>query len=254
VYPEQTGFSRNLYSLRGFPDELSQQVERNLLGPVDSDAAKVLNKLCSGIGKSQLKDRDVYSWSRFIVSLLLRMPEDIALLKSRWFAKLGQISDEIRAGEKLDSDTNGHDQFFHQVANPPPDEVDEDVFNIFISIISEGKSIDLFGNMHWSVLNYSAFELELYLSDRPIVRLSPLGAVNGMLILPLGPKHLFVAANNQAEINALTHKVSLSHMKDANRLIVSQSNRYAYSTSDSCLRFMDNHFARFVEPRSAGAI
>lgn len=252
VYPAQTGYTRNLYSLRGFPDEISQQVEKFLLSPVDSNAAAVLDKLRAGTEKSHLSEREISAWSRFLVSLMLRMPEDIDLLKKRWAEKLDVLSKEMKLGKKMDTDAYRHNLFSHSVANPPVNEFDEDVFNIFIGLISEGKTIDHISSMHWIVLDYSKFALEFYLSDRPIVRLYPLGATNGLFIFPIGPNHLFLAANSKLDLNRISINKNIADMKDANRFIVSQAKRFAYSSTDGCIRFMQNHFATYVEPRSLG--
>ena len=75
VYPAETGFQKRLYSLREFPEEVAHQVESQFFSLVDSEAAVALKVMTSG--SLSLTPRQRSAWTRFLMSLLLRMPEDI---------------------------------------------------------------------------------------------------------------------------------------------------------------------------------
>lgn len=250
MFPQQTGFSTNLYSLRGFPEELAAQVEQHFLQPVDTNASTVLKKLMLGFKKHELSDTEVLSWSKFLLSLLLRMPEDIEGLRRRWSLQLEDISESFMLGSKRCSISTEHDLFSFTIANPPVDEFDEDVFNVFLSISTSQKAISLISNMHWGVVKFAPSRFSLCLSDRPIVRLSALGATNGALILPISNDSLFIAANRLSDLEMYRSLKLQSNLREANQLVVSQAYKYAYAPQDDCLRFMQNHLSTIRDRRA----
>lgn len=250
VFPKQTAYTQNLYTLRGFPANIAAQVEQNFLQPLDSLAATVLRKLVSGISKTSLSDDEVLAWSRFLVSLMLRMPEDIDILRQRWREKLSEISLETRIVPPMKGTETSHDLFSHSVANPPDEEIDEMVFNIFMDLTKSEKTGNHLRSMYWGIVEYKDLRCSLYLSDRPIVRLSALSAKNGAIIIPLSPHHLFVAANREIDLRRYLAMRNLKNIKDANQLIVSQTLKFSYASDDKCLRFMQNHLATSYDVRA----
>ena len=250
VFPSQTAYVENLYTLRGFPSELSTQVEQKFLQPVDSEAATVLQRLIAGEKKSDLSNREATAWTKFLLSLLLRMPEDLEHLRLRWAEKLQEISLEHRILPAKKGSDRSPDLFSHAVANPPVAEFDEMVFNVFVDLLNSDVTGNHLVNMFWGVTRFADLRHKLYLSDRPIVRLSALSDRNGAMILPISPTSLFVAANSETDLKRYLGMNSLGNLRDANLLIVSQATKYSYSTYDTCLRFMQNHLATVHDQRA----
>ncbi len=250
VFPQQTAYVENLYTLRGFPVEIAAQVEQYFLQAVDSGAANVLRKLVSGITKEDLSSSEISAWSRFMISLMLRMPEDLEILRQRWREKLNEISLEHRILPPRTAGETAHDLFSHAVANPPDAEIDEMVFNIFIDLLNSEITGSQLCNMHWGIVRFADLKHQLYLSDRPIVRLFALSAINGALFVPLSPTSLLMLTNREVDLRKYLSMNSLVHLKDANRLIVSQASKYSYAPSDSCLRFMENHLSSVPDVRA----
>jgi hypothetical protein len=250
VYPKGTGYIHNLYTLRGFPENIASQVEQHFLQPLDSTAAITMRKLVTGVSKSNLSNSEVVAWSRFLLSLLLRMPEDIDILRQRWREKLEEISLETRIVPAKKGTETSHDLFSYAVANPPDDEIDEMVFNIFMDLTSSDRTANHFCNMQWGVVEFKDSPYALYLSDRPVVRLAALSASDGAMIVPLSPRHLFIAANRQVDLRSYLGMHHLPNLKDANKLVVSQALKFAYASDDKCLRFMQNHLATSYDVRA----
>src|SRR6266852_9749729 len=66
--------------MSGLPPETAERFEKVIMHRVDSSAADALNKLLSGDGTPwTAKPRS--AWTRFLVSMLLRAPERLSLLK-----------------------------------------------------------------------------------------------------------------------------------------------------------------------------
>ena len=80
--PKALGYERDLYALStssvGGIDK--QAVETRFLQQLDDSAAQVLRKL-SATGSSDLTEQDRVSWTCFLISLLSRTPEAVALIQ-----------------------------------------------------------------------------------------------------------------------------------------------------------------------------
>ncbi|WP_421738359.1 DUF4238 domain-containing protein [Caulobacter sp.] len=80
--PTATGYSDDLYAMPGLSADLAQQVEKLFMQEVDSLAAAVLPALESG-GAIAWTSETRTAWARFVRSLQLRTPADVAGVKQR---------------------------------------------------------------------------------------------------------------------------------------------------------------------------
>jgi hypothetical protein len=78
--PKATGFQRDLYRIDGVSDGLAQHVEKNFMSPLDNDAARAIQKILSG-DDAPWTDDERTPWTTFILSLLFRPPESVAIIK-----------------------------------------------------------------------------------------------------------------------------------------------------------------------------
>ena len=80
VYPKQTGFLDRLYEKRGVPQSIAQQVEDKFMSPVDNFAAKALDLIETDVDKIKNDAEQRSAWSLFLITLMSRMPEDLAAI------------------------------------------------------------------------------------------------------------------------------------------------------------------------------
>lgn len=241
VFPAQTGFQNRLYSLRSWPEDVAHTVEKFLFKPVDTNAAIGLDFLNRGIPKEDWPFRVVDAWATFLLSLHLRMPEDLAILRERWSGKVSEIIAKLDSDRQQDID-----------ATPLADrerEFEGEVFTILSDLTHSDVIRRKFIEMHWSVVTFHKVAETLYFSDRPIFRTAPLASRDGALLMPIGPKQIFVAANDLRVLQRIIADPSKANLRETNKLVVSQANNYAYSIDDTPLRFMQNNFGTFVEDR-----
>jgi hypothetical protein len=81
VHPNATGFERDLYRIDGVEPEQAQHVELNFFKPLDTEAERALQKILSG-DKSPWDGPERSAWTRYILSLMFRMPTPVGALKS----------------------------------------------------------------------------------------------------------------------------------------------------------------------------
>lgn len=79
-----TGFQEGLYSLEGYEAELAQQVEVEFFAPIDDEASNALGMLERFGHLAPWSGESRSAWTRFLLSLLLRCPEDISILRDWW--------------------------------------------------------------------------------------------------------------------------------------------------------------------------
>lgn len=96
--PAGTGYLERLYAIEGLPPELAQQVEEGFMRPVDTLAADALSLLESGDATMRRSARHRSSWSLFLMSLMMRMPNDLKALKSSYAQRWQESSPEIAKG------------------------------------------------------------------------------------------------------------------------------------------------------------
>src|SRR6266702_584623 len=75
-YPAQTGYVERLYELPGLPPAEAQRIEQGFMQRVDSLAAQALAMLENDESRITPNSKLRSAWSRFIMSLLMRTPED----------------------------------------------------------------------------------------------------------------------------------------------------------------------------------
>ena len=97
MHPNGTGYVNRLYELRGFPESTAQVVEDRFLRPADGLAADALAALETANGKTALSGPRRSAWTRFIISLLMRCPEDIAVMREYWNLVFDEVDQETAA-------------------------------------------------------------------------------------------------------------------------------------------------------------
>jgi hypothetical protein len=91
---DETGYVKNLYTLAGLTKETRDTVEKIFMGAVDGKAALARDQLLEGvIPQGELR----HAWARFLLSLMLRTPEQIRSFKSIMRLHWEQPDEEIQA-------------------------------------------------------------------------------------------------------------------------------------------------------------
>ena len=78
--PRATGFACDLYRTDRVSVEHTQHVEKNFMAPLDNDAARALQKILSG-DATPWAGPERTAWTTFLLSLLFRTPENVAIIK-----------------------------------------------------------------------------------------------------------------------------------------------------------------------------
>lgn len=248
VYPAQTGYVHRLYEMQDFPPNLAQQIETKFFQPVDTQAANAL-ALMERDGTDTVWTNELRSaWTRFLLSLLLRCPEDLRKLRSIWKRDILVVPDEMEEKyQRLESD-NDFPSFRSYIEGLPLHSHEKQFFKTFMSLVSSKTTGDFIINMNWAVLNLSS-EFSIYTSDRPVIMTNGINNINGHILLPIGPTRLFLAASSKRTIAQADNADQNELAKQVNRAVIQHAVSYSYTQKDNCQRFVQNRMSTICQKR-----
>jgi Protein of unknown function (DUF4238) len=243
VVPKGTGFECRLYETRGLSPEHAQAMEKNFMAKLDDKAAKALELLMSGLPDKEWTSGPRSDWSRFMLTQMLRTPEDIAQLKSsvgqEWGKVLPNMEDSY-AARRSETDPPTLREYLDR---QNPGQADEFVFSIAQTLMSHSNICELFNNMHWLVLDVPKDGFPLLTSDRPIWMTATLTEDDAFIMMPISPKTLFTAVVMQETQHRLKGHRRTDLVKAVNKLVVQHAVKYVYGLTDSMLPFIQKYMA-----------
>jgi hypothetical protein len=250
VKAKSTGFDDGLYSLEGYERELAQQVEEHFFKPLDDEASQVLSMLEQFGHRASWNSENRSSWTRFMLSLLLRCPEDIEALRSWWrnevFANPGPLAearyDSARSSEHPE-------QFSEYLKSQPTTMKERHLFQTIYNLINNASVGTKINKMKWRVLESPAAAPTFLTSDRPVIRTTSLCGKMAHIALPLTPRLLFIATPDLNFITSVLKADQIKLVKSVNCQIVEGAQRFVYGCDDSQLRFVQNRFGMKPQAR-----
>jgi hypothetical protein len=219
------------------PEAASQKLETQFLAPLDTKASLALDKL---VARKPLAEDERTEWTRFMLSLLFRVPESVTMIKSH-------MADICREAIKASEDDWARMRKPEETRSLVEAMADRQLAlsetraeNIIRQIISEHRAEPDITAMHWTCVDLRRSRTPLLTSDRPIVFLS-LSDPNGYVALPIGPYDLFIAAfDDRFERQFLTSdpgKVAWA----MNRDVVSQAREFVWGIDDADIDFVQTY-------------
>lgn len=239
VYPSQTGFVRKLYALEGVPDELSSKLEDEYFKPVDTRAADALTTMESQ--GTVITDIERVGWGQFLLSLVFRHPENVSAVKERFRNEVLIVTPESerrwkRTRKPTDPPTL-KEVIEEQVARDPT-RVSRAALDLLAGAVSNEKVGQHLVNMIWGSLTLPIQLPALFTSDRPVHWFSPLSAPGCHIVMPIGPKKIFWAANTD-EMAMWIRTRPVDHMVEfINQQTIRRAQNYVYAMTDKRLSYV----------------
>jgi hypothetical protein len=234
-HPKKTGWIWDLYRTRGVPEAESQELEVKFLGPLDGKAALALDKL---VAKKPLSTEERSQWTRFLLSLLFRQREHVAMIKSHMadICREALIASEdewtrLRKPEETRS-------LVEAMAGERELALSEThAEKIMREIIGQHRAEPDIMAMHWCCINLHGSRTPLLTSDRPIV-FGSLSDPNSYIALPLGPHDLFIAAFDDRFDKQFPATDPNKVAWAMNRDVVSQAREFVWGLDDADIDFV----------------
>jgi len=242
--PKGTGYVPGGYAMEGVGSDEVNRLEERFYKPVDTRAAEALTFLEAGIDDGAWSPRLREAWTRFVFSLLLRMPEDMAILEAsytREFAQLTQKQERDYAARRLPG-------------CPPTLEAALAALNIkevagqskeLATKLMQNKRISQkVSALHWTSVETSTASHRLLTSDRPVQLSGQLGDRRTTLILPIGPDRLFVGTWDASHTEAVVKRGADRLVHSSNQAVTRAADTFVYGVDDSMLEFIKKQYRR----------
>jgi hypothetical protein len=81
-------------------------------------------------------------------------------------------------------------------------------------------------------------------SDRPIIMTNGIGRPEGHIAVPIGPRKLFIAANQKETTDPIVALPPSDLIMQANTMVVRQAEEFVYGESDFAINFVERHLRR----------
>jgi hypothetical protein len=213
-HPSATGYEDGLYTIPGLPPQEAQFVEKSFMKATDDWASKALHTFLQPEPRARdLNTREHVGWARFVFSLMLRNPEQIARFREEAVKRQYDGPVEALLPEFINS----------------------------VPVISQLVQQMTFHTMHIKGTRHA-----LLTSDRPIIMTNGLTQDDAHLVMPISPRHLFIAVRNKATAERIAAIDPQILVGSANNKVAEQARKFVYGTDDSQLRFVSNRLGRMV--------
>jgi hypothetical protein len=240
-HPDATGYVRGLYTVPGDEPEVAEHIERNFFRITDNGAAVVAQQLRAP-GPVDFSNMDRSSWSRFIISLMLRNPEYVNKMAAEVVSFYAQTDNEEQY-QKLRSpdDPPTFEEYVARRIFHPAGRMSAYALQKIIDSPTMGGHLN---KMRWSVMTFARERHTLLTSDRPIIMTNGIIGKDDHLALPIGPRKLFITTNNIEAENMIRAIDAGIIMRQINDRVASQARKYVYGDDDSQVRFVENRLGR----------
>lgn len=249
--PSATGYRDRLYEMKGFPEALAQQIEERFFSPADAAAADALTYMETTGNPVPNTPRLRSGWTRFMTSLMFRMPEDIDILYAS-LAREFRTSDPRNEKAYADAlallarntDIDKPETFADYLAGLSDGDESYFVFKVIRSMVDNERIGNTINSMIWRVIAIKDdARTDLLTSDRPLIKTPNLSRNDSYLAIAIGPRKLFLAARSRRFLDKMSAKEGRQLVVAHNRAIVGAAVKFVYgrNADDEALEYIQRH-------------
>jgi hypothetical protein len=249
VTAQNTGFQKLLYS--NASDDaagMDHTFESEYLSSLDNDGANALRVINEP--DPRFTDEVKVTWSRLMVSLMTRSPEDVnAFKKGLEFMHEKPSPMRLRLIASMCKEFDIKTQEAEEVmASLRPPDVSFAAFKALGHLIEWSKLIPVLCAMTWRVRDLQNAKYTLLTSDRPVLNNHELAMPSGLLAMPVSPTRLLILhGSKSSNADHLRYSSGDVVVRSCNQLIVEAARQYVWSTSQDQERFVGNRIGKKKE-------
>lgn len=241
VYPAATGYVHRLYEMKGMAPAVAQEFESTFLAPVDSGAAQAMQLMLKYEHGDTLSTHHRQAWTQFLLSLEFRMPCDIRTLKTNvrddWILSIPDMEARYSEFRRL-----GDPESLREFLDMQDSSVyEESAMSIAKRMITHENVSSTIRKMYWSIVSLESSDFELLTSDRPVLTTDQFNRSNSYIVLPIGPRHLFVSVFSRHHSNFLRRKTQTELARWVNLQITEGATELVYGRDDRHKSFVTRH-------------
>ena len=240
--PKGTGYEIDLYKVEAKEGEAAHAFELKFLQQHDDLASRALTKLETTGNPS---DDEMRGWISFLIAMNMRHPDDIKMLRAeyarRWRNEFGSLQDQYAV---LKGDNNP-DHICDFIEKHDPGRMETQMFDVLAGLMAHDKIGQLILDYEHSVTTLNS-TLEMFTADRPVLMSPTLTEDNAYIIMPVGPKKLYLAAKDKTTQRLILNKSGNDMVKTVNDQVIKHSNIAAYSTQQGNERYINKRLGTKV--------
>lgn len=244
VHPGGTGYSRGLYTIKDAPPHLADVFENQFMSIADGLAAQSLRMMVNEhiVPAGEQKN----AWTRFMLSLLYRTPEGVArsyeMVRKHYEGNdLAEIK-KVYATIRKPSEPETVEEYLEKHGTLLTGRV---LVQHLVDIIESDRVRTRLMEMQWHVGTMQGLKYPILTSDRPFVMTSGIAFPDSHFVMPLSPRHIFIAANSDEEVAKLKALARGGEIaRRINDKMARQARKYVYGQNDSQLRFVANRLGQ----------
>ena len=179
------------------------------------------------------------------MSLLHRAPEEVGVFTR-------QVAEHLAYAEKQFEENYeslrlpDEPATFAEFKLKRPSNLEGRAATMLIQGIIDNQTVgNYFNRMIWTILSPPSGRTFLS-SDRPIVMTNGLNRPDSLLAVPIGPRKLFIASNQQGIVDEIASRKPGDLVSFVNDRVVRQARRFCIGINDQQLRFVTNRFGARV--------
>ncbi|HEY0011578.1 MAG TPA: DUF4238 domain-containing protein [Allosphingosinicella sp.] len=242
-FPSETGFERELYSIKTREDEAArQELETGFLRKVDNDAAQALAFL-EEHRSTPTDDRLRDGWVRFIMSLLHRAPWRVDWMRRQLAEHEVEVLADIKTRWNEVRGPGDPATFEEYMATPHAKTlVDENLAKLLTDMMDSEMIGSALARMHWGFARLGETRFGLMTSDSPVMVSNGIGHKDGFVALPTSPTTFFIAANRAETINAFRTQTNRALELAFNDAVVRQARHLVIAPDARQFGFVEKRF------------
>lgn len=241
-----TGYEIDLYKLPGVTPETEHQVESMFMALVDDEAVRVRDAMLKAVIPKDQQKR--FAWARFILSLVVRNPEELKRFKVDYAKHILEPDPEFQARYAA-MRKEGDPQLFEEwmVATDPTYGERQAVVTL-TKLIEHQSVLRLFRTMHWRVIDTSRVSRRLLTSDRPVVMTNGMVQYQGHYALPISPTRLFLATTALQFADEFCALPVGKIVREVNRMVIGQARKFVYGLDGESIGEVRRGFGKLEPP------
>ncbi|MBB3019536.1 hypothetical protein FHR70_002601 [Microvirga lupini] len=218
----------NLLSLSALHLE-RDAIERIFFGQIDTKGAIARNALIE-LGPSGINEEQRLDFARLIISLEARRPTNVDMLRmgARSFIDLLDDNAEVRTHFEHQGISDRPSSYFEQMNGST---IEDKILTVVQRLTDSPRAYGPLIEAHWQLLRLGSGDGSLLLADRPLVRYGTITSEDGVWLLPLAPKIVFLVSRNREALNQVERMSRFQVCRNLNIQSALQAERFVFSTN-----------------------
>ncbi|WP_299734108.1 DUF4238 domain-containing protein [uncultured Tateyamaria sp.] len=241
VSPQVSGGEKRLYTDPSAVPERAQDAETGFMSPLDSAAADALTALEQGDPRMRRDTRMRSAWSRFLMSLMMRMPDHLDTLETGLAEEWARHMPELETAYSKNNRPGDPLTFTEYMETRSPSEMRSWMVAVLPALVDHAPIGELLNNMRWFIRRIQG-NAEFLTSDRPIITWYEFTARDSYIILPIGPKAAFCAVNNLETQRRIEERDPEQWVVGLNKSIAGAAKKLVFARDDNMRDFIAEHF------------